>query len=102
MLKPSFQVENAILTIKLPMEVDHPVSEVIRRETDRFMNERYIKRVIFDFQETGFMDSSGIGMIMGRYRALGMQKDCIQAVHVNSRLGKLIRLSGLHRYMKMD
>lgn len=100
--KPSFQVENAILTVQLPVEVDHPVSDVIRRETDRFMTEKYIRKVIFDFRDTSFMDSSGIGMIMGRYRALGMRKDCIWAVSVNSRLEKILRLSGLHKYIRIE
>lgn len=36
---------------------------------------------------------------MGRYRALGMRKDCIQAVGVNGHIGHLLRLSGLHRYI---
>ena len=45
------------------------------------------------------MDSSGIGLMMGRYRALGMRKDCIQAVGVNGHIGHLLRLSGLHRYI---
>lgn len=102
MWKPCFQMENATLTVKLPEEVDHPVSEVIRRETDRYMNERYVRRLIFDFKETSFMDSSGIGMIMGRFRALGMQKDCVAAVCVSDRLEKLLRLSGVHRYIRIE
>lgn len=45
------------------------------------------------------MDSSGIGLLMGRYRALGMRKDCIQAVGVNGHIGHLPNTSGLHRYI---
>lgn len=101
-MKPVFQVENAVLMIRVPEELDHPVSEVIRRETDRYMNEQYIRRVIFDFSDTTFMDSSGIGMIMGRYRALGMQRDCVQAVHVGTYLERLLRLSGVHKYIRIE
>lgn len=101
-LVPAFQMENAVLTVTLPTEVDHPVSELIRRETDRYMNERYVRQVIFDFRETSFMDSSGIGMLMGRFRALGMQKDCIMAVCVSDRLERLLRLSGVHKYIRIE
>ena len=41
------------------------------------MSRAYIKKIIFDFENTEFMDSSGIGLIMGRYRALGMGQKCI-------------------------
>ena len=45
------------------------------------------------------MDSSGIGLIMGRYRALGMGKGCIKAVNVSSYVEKLLHLSGVHKFI---
>ena len=68
-------------------------------ETDRIMGQTYIKTIIFDFEETTFMDSSGIGLIMGRYRALGMGKGCIKAVNVSSYVEKLLHLSGVHKFI---
>lgn len=56
--------------------------------------------MIFDFSETVFMDSSGIGLLMGRYRALGMRK-CVQVVNVNSHIAKLLRLSGVGKYIEI-
>ena len=72
-------IQGTSLTVRLPEELDHPASDLIRKETDRIMGQTYIKTIIFDFEETTFMDSSGIGLIMGRYRALGMGKGCIKA-----------------------
>ena len=83
-----FQLEGTTLRIILPQELDHPIA-----------GRTYIRTIVFDFSETEFMDSSGIGLLMGRYRALGMRKDCIQAVGVNGHIGHLLRLSGLHRYI---
>ena len=45
------------------------------------------------------MDSSGIGLLMGRYRALGMRGKCVQVMNVNSHIAKLLRLSGVGRYI---
>lgn len=101
-MNPSFKTEGACLTIQLPKELDHPASDLIRRESDRIMDKTYIKTIVFDFGNTGFMDSSGIGLIMGRYRALGMRGDCIRAVHVNGHIDKLLRLSGVCRYMEIQ
>ncbi len=101
-MNPLFETEGACLTIMLPAEVDHPVSDMIRKESDKVMEKTYIKTVVFDFEKTGFMDSSGIGLIMGRYKALGMRNGCIRAVHVNGHVEKLLRLSGVHRYMEIQ
>ena len=90
-----FEFKEAVLTIHLPQELDHP-------QSDRIMSRAYIKKIIFDFENTEFMDSSGIGLIMGRYRALGMGQKCIAAVNVDRYMDKLLHLSGVHRYMEIQ
>ena len=97
-----FEFKDAILTVHLPQDLDHPQSDWIRKETDRIMSRTYVKRIVFDFENTEFMDSSGIGLIMGRYRALGMGQKCIMAVNAGSHIDKLLHLSGVHRYMEIQ
>ena len=99
MKESDFRTDGSCLYVLLPGELDHPASDCIRRETERIMNRRDIRSIVFDFADTTFMDSSGIGLIMGRYRALGMRKDCVRAVHVSSYMEKLLRLSGVHKYI---
>ena len=60
-----YQVQENCLTIFLPHELDHHNAEEIRRESDYLIIRNHIRYIIFDFAETDFMDSSGIGMIMG-------------------------------------
>ena len=48
------------------------------------------------------MDSSGIGLIMGRYRAMGMRKERIRAAGVSRHIDRLLHLSGLHRYIEIQ
>ena len=94
-----FLLEGTTLTVFLPKDLDHPVADLIRREAEKIAGRTYIRTILFDFTETEFMDSSGVGLLMGRYRALGMRKDCIQAMGVNRHIERLLRLSGLHRYI---
>lgn len=96
-----FEFKDAILTVHLPQDLDHPQSDRIRKETDRIMSRTYVKKIVFDFRDTEFMDSSGIGLIMGRYRALGMGQKCIMAVNAGRHIDKLFHLSGVHRYMEI-
>lgn len=98
-MEEMFKTEGAVLTVFLPGDVDHPVTDQIRKETDRIMGRMYIRKIVFDFSDTEFMDSSGVGLLMGRYRALGMRKDCIQAIGVNRHIERILHLSGLHRYI---
>lgn len=96
-----FELDGSCLTVRLPAEVDHPVSDIIRKESDRMMSGSYIRTIIFDFRRTCFMDSSGIGLLMGRYRALGMRQGCVRAVEVSSHIDRLLHLSGVHRYIEI-
>ena len=80
------QVEENCLTIFLPGELDHHNAEEIRKGADKLIEENHIKCVIFDFQETNFMDSSGIGVIMGRYKMVYLLGGEVWAVHANERM----------------
>ena len=97
-----FQIQGTCLTIVLPRELDHPQADRIREEADCLMERHYIKKIIFDFQDTVFMDSSGIGMIMGRYKSLGLRGGSILAVHVNDRMKRLLKLSGVYRFITVS
>lgn len=97
-----FEMKGSTLLIFLPSEVDHPASDYIRRETDKILSRVYIRTIIFDFEKTTFMDSSGIGLLMGRYRALGMRAASIRAVHVSSYMNKLLHLSGVHKFIEIE
>lgn len=101
-MEPVFETWGTCLKILLPEDVDHPASEKIRRETDRIMGKLYIRTMVFDFSKTEFMDSSGIGLLMGRYRALGMIRGSVRAVHVSSYVNKLLHLSGVHRFIEIS
>lgn len=101
-MRPVFETQGTCLNVKLPAELDHPSSDLIRRETDRIMGKIYIRTICFDFEDTIFMDSSGVGLIMGRYRALGMRSGCMKVCHVSSYIEKLLRLSGVSRFVELE
>ncbi|MDE6182577.1 MAG: anti-sigma factor antagonist [Eubacteriales bacterium] len=61
------KIEN-ILLVKFFGEIDHHYTEEIREKIDREFAKSYAKNILFDFSDVDFMDSSGIGMIIGRYK----------------------------------
>lgn len=97
----NYQVEENCLTIFLPGELDHHNAEEIRKGADKLIEENHIKCVIFDFQETNFMDSSGIGVIMGRYKMVYLLGGEVWAVHANERMKKILTMSGVTKIIQM-
>lgn len=96
-----YQVEENCLTIFLPKEVDHHQAEEIRNDADAMIERNHIKYVIFDFGETEFMDSSGIGAVMGRYRLVHLIGGEVWGVHANARIKKILTMSGVTKIMQI-
>ena len=71
-MKVNYYEKNKILVFKIREEIDECTVKEIRRKAD-YEIERYMpQEVIFDFDSVPFMDSSGIGMIIGRYKQAQM------------------------------
>ncbi|HIU76769.1 MAG TPA: anti-sigma factor antagonist [Candidatus Pelethocola excrementipullorum] len=97
-----FQVRGSILTIRIPDELDHHSAETIREGSERILENQGIREVIFDFRDTQFMDSSGIGMLMGRYRSMNQMGGTVKAVHVKERVAKILQLSGIFKVIPIE
>ena len=96
-----YEVQENCLTIFLPGELDHHNAEEIRKRSDYLIDQNNIRYVIFDFTDTTFMDSSGIGVIMGRYKRIYMLGGEVCAVHTSERMKKILTMSGVTRIMQI-
>lgn len=63
-------VKKHCLVIRLPREIDHCQADIIRQECEIMFLKSLIRDVIFDFSNTVFMDSSGIGLVLGRIQQI--------------------------------
>ena len=96
-----YEVQENCLTIFLPGELDHHNAEEIRKRSDYLIDQNHIRYVIFDFTDTAVMDSSGIGVIMGRYKRIYMLGGEVCAVHTSERMKKILTMSGVTRIMQI-
>ena len=96
-----YEVQENCLTIFLPGELDHHNAEEIRKRSDYLIDQNHIRYVIFDFTDTTFMDSSGIGVIMGRYKRIYMLGGEVCAVHTSERMKRILTMSGVTRNMQI-
>ncbi|MDF2472921.1 MAG: hypothetical protein K0R92_869 [Lachnospiraceae bacterium] len=105
-VKADFEIVNRCLIIKLLEELDHHNALTIREQSDKLITGRNVKDIIFDFTGTDFMDSSGIGVIMGRYKKIIFAGGQVAVTGVNQSIDRIFRLSGLykiiHKYDSID
>ena len=100
-MEENFKVIENYLMVKMPEEVDHHKSVYISKTADEYIMKEGVGNVVFDFEDTRFMDSSGIGVIMGRYRRIFMLGGEVCAVHVNERMRKILTMSGVTKIMQI-
>jgi len=96
-----YQVQENCLTIFLPNELDHHNAEEIKKEADHLIEKNHIRYVIFDFADTTFCDSSGIGVIMGRYKKVYMLGGEVCAVNADDRIRRILTMSGVTKIIHM-
>ena len=72
-----------------------------RLKRRRIIDREHIRYIIFDFADTSFMDSSGIGVIMGRYKKVYMMGGEVWAVHTSERMKKILTMSGVMKIMQL-
>lgn len=95
-----YQYKNGVFIYYLPKELDHYYADKLKRKTEDVFKNENINYLIFDFSKTKFMDSSGIGLMTGRFRRIYDKGGETFVVNVNSSIDKLLKLSGIYTIIK--
>ena len=86
-----------MLVMHLPRELDHHNCRNLRYETDLLLSENYITRIIFDFSQTEFMDSSGIGVLLNRYKQMAGSGGSVVLYGAGTQVRRILHVGGLAR-----
>lgn len=95
----SYEISKQCLIVYMKQELDHHNVVALRERFDKLIEKENIKHIIFDFAGVDFMDSSGIGMIMGRYKKVIFIGGKVAVTSVNASVDRIFRLSGLYKIM---
>lgn len=98
--KEIFEIRDCVLIVHINGELDHHNSIFIRQKTDELVCSRNIRNIVFDFERTSFMDSSGIGVIMGRYKKVKPLGGSVGVINVGKNVEKILLFSGLNKIVK--
>ena len=95
-------VNGEVVTAYLDGEIDHHTASIMRNEIDAAVEKNIPTMLVLDFRDVSFMDSSGIGLVMGRYKVLKPLGAELHVTNTSPQIGKVMRLAGLDRLAKMD
>lgn len=98
----NYQLKEGYMRISMPREVDHHCAGQLRQEADLLIGAYHVRKLVFDFSNTEFMDSSGIGVIIGRCKHMGYAGGTVTAENLNDRIRKIFLVSGLCKLVSVE
>lgn len=94
--------EDKLLILEMTEEIDHHVAEKIRTKADDEITRYMPRKVVLDFNNVTFMDSAGIGMVLGRYKMINMLGGTLEMRNVNTSIKKIFEMSGITKICKIN
>jgi stage II sporulation protein AA (anti-sigma F factor antagonist) len=92
----------ANLIVSIDGELDLETAPVFRDTVDKKLNQYdSVRHLILDLEKVSFIDSSGLGAILGRFKRLNQQGGRLSAIRVSRQILRVLELSGLLRIMKI-
>ncbi|MDD4291957.1 MAG: anti-sigma factor antagonist [Clostridia bacterium] len=88
-----------LLTIALQGELDECCAKTVRSELDSIFATENYNAVVFDLSMLEFMDSTGIGVLLGRYKTLASQNRPVYITSPNTNVDKVLKMSGIYSIM---
>ena len=101
-MKIDFNEKDKLLNLEIDEEIDHHRAENLRRVADYEIQRRSPKRVILDFNNVFFMDSAGIGMVIGRYKMVSMLGGKVSMINVKPNVRKVFEMSGILKIIPIE
>ena len=95
-------VTGEVVTAYLSGEIDHHSAKEMREAIDNAVELNMPTLLVLDFKDVSFMDSSGIGLVMGRYRNLIKTGAELSIMGAPPQINKMLKLAGIERLAKLE
>ncbi|MBE6550963.1 MAG: STAS domain-containing protein [Ruminococcaceae bacterium] len=97
----SYELTDKKLIVRLEGEIDHHSVYSARERIDELLFELRPQVLMFDLSGTSFMDSSGLGLILGRYRKCTQLGIEVVLSSLNPHTKKLVATAGIEKFIKI-
>lgn len=88
------------LIVHLQDELDHRAAEEMRGELDELLRDGSIRQLVLDLKQLSFMDSSGIGFIIGRYKLMAGRGGSVAVRNADRRMDRIFQMAGLYELVE--
>lgn len=92
--------QGAILRVKPIGELDHHSADEARTQLEACIKDENIKELVLDLGQMNFMDSSGIGVILGRFRTMSKRGGKVSVTNMSSQVDRILKMSGLYQVVQ--
>ena len=99
-MEVSFEFDNHLLIVKLVGELDEHSAEFFRRKMDAVLEDKNYSAVVLDLSRMSFMDSTGIGVVIGRYKLLRKLNKVLYVKNPSPTVDKIFKMSGLYEIIE--
>lgn len=96
-----FDKKDDKLIVQLIGELDHHSAEEVRNKIDDRIDRDRINKLILNFAGVTFMDSSGIGVVIGRYKKLSLRNGAVGVTDVKDSVKRVFELSGMFKIIRL-
>ncbi len=94
--------EKNVLTVFLKGELDHHTVSMVKDTIDMEVLKKNVKMLVLNMEDVTFMDSSGIGLIVGRYHRIKSLGGTMQIAKPGASLLRILKMSGIEKLMKIS
>ena len=95
-----FDEDTQVLTVTPSGELDHFLAESMRNAIDAMILKNNARLLVFDMEDVGFMDSSGIGLVMGRYKLMQELGGTVRLTQLSASIRRVMQVAGMDKLAK--
>ncbi|ALX48004.1 anti-sigma F factor antagonist [Lentibacillus amyloliquefaciens] len=101
-LTTSFNVKQDVLIVRMVGELDHHEAESLRNEWKDMMYTNTIKHIVLNLEAVSFMDSSGLGVVLGRYKEVLQLGGEMVVCSISQPVRRLFDMSGIFKIVRLE
>lgn len=96
------EVKHDVLCIRLSGELDHHTADELRDKAANTIEEKKIRHIVLNLEHLSFMDSSGLGVILGRYKQIKLVHGEMFVCAISPAVERLFEMSGLFKIIRSE
>ncbi|WP_027724412.1 anti-sigma F factor antagonist [Tuberibacillus calidus] len=101
-LSVDLEIKQEVLCIRLEGELDHHTADILRERVTEALNQHLIRHILLNLERLEFMDSSGLGVILGRYKEIAAMGGEMVVCSISAPVKRLFEMSGMFKIIRFE